>query len=741
MRIDKCLLMLCVVCLELFSPLVAKDWSAVGTFNSDALNIVNTSKDKVVANIGKIATPTFIATNSNGSHIYFTNQSANTVGVIERATQTIIETIPVGATPVDITVFGIKAYVTNFDSASITIINTLTNTVIDTILGLPNQPRSIAITPDGAKAYVVSNPTSGTPGVVSVINLATNALTPVIGTFPKQLHEVIFNPTGTKAYVTSLSGQISVIDATTNTITENFDGGTGSRGIAISNDGTTAYIADSFIDQIAVVNLASNTIVASIFVGSGANPNNVVLSPNNKILYAINTGSNTISMINTANNEIIGTILNLGVAPRSMAITPDGLLGYVVNIISSSIDTINLETNRVIDHFQNPFNGVGIPAINPMGTLAYVPNQRAKSILGLTVIDIKKRKVLGFIPEPNDAALEPTVVAITPDGTKAYVTNKGTDSPNSGQVTVFDLIKNKALTTIPVGIAPYGIAITPDGTHAYVTNLGRVNVEDGTTLTKINLNTNTVVGTVSGLINPNTIAITPNGKKAYVSSSQNPTIYVVDLITDTVSATISTRNTQGIAIMPDGTRAYMANPDDNSVSVIDIATDQLIDIISVGTKPLNLSITPDGKKVYVMINGNPLEVGNQTIIDTSTHTIIETIETPFYSLGIAITPDQAPVATFKAKKTDRKRKWIFNARASHSPTGKIQNYRWDFGDGEIINTSRPIISHTYAKAKSYVVRLKVTNSAGTSTSKVFTGQTLSRNGGPSARTSIRINND
>jgi len=59
----------------------------------------------------------------------------------------------------------------------------------------------------------------------------------------------------------------------------------------------------------------------------------------------------------------------------------------------------------------------------------------------------------------------PFGVAITPDGTRAYVTN---DSSNT--VSVVDISNNSVFATIPVGGSPIGVAITPDGTRAYVAN-------------------------------------------------------------------------------------------------------------------------------------------------------------------------------------------------------------------------------------------------------------------------------
>src|SRR5204862_4011269 len=73
-------------------------------------------------------------------------------------------------------------------------------------------------------------------------------------------------------------------------------------------------------------------------------------------------------------------------------------------------------------------------------------------------------------------------------------------------VSVIDTATNTVVATIPVGVAPNGIAITPDGTRAYVT-------DDGSdTVSVIDTTTNTVIGTIPVGVGPVAVAITPMPK-------------------------------------------------------------------------------------------------------------------------------------------------------------------------------------------------------------------------------------
>ena len=77
-------------------------------------------------------------------------------------------------------------------------------------------------------------------------------------------------------------------------------------------------------------------------------------------------------------------------------------------------------------------------------------------------------------PNPVQQA-GPFAIAITPDGTTAYVADFGSYS-----VTPIDIAANSAGTAIPVGYEPAGIVISPDGLTVYVNSLVRDGIMPGT---------------------------------------------------------------------------------------------------------------------------------------------------------------------------------------------------------------------------------------------------------------------
>ena len=79
----------------------------------------------------------------------------------------------------------------------------------------------------------------------------------------------------------------------------------------------------------------------------------------------------------------------------------------------------------------------------------------------MSVIDTATNTVIATIPVGDT----PCGVAVSPDGTRAYVTNLVDDT-----VSVIDTATNTVTATIPVGDGPDGVAVSPDGTRVYVTN-------------------------------------------------------------------------------------------------------------------------------------------------------------------------------------------------------------------------------------------------------------------------------
>lgn len=74
--------------------------------------------------------------------------------------------------------------------------------------------------------------------------------------------------------------------------------------------------------------------------------------------------------------------------------------------------------------------------------------------------------------------------------------------------------------------------------------------------------------------------------------------------------------------------------------------------------------------------------------------------------------------------------FTFDATGSYDPGKRKLSYLWDFGDGE--TSDKPIVTHTYKKAGTYVVTLTVKNDSGLNCDTAVTTTTVKVNTAPQA---------
>jgi YVTN family beta-propeller protein len=309
----------------------------------------------------------------------------------------------------------------------------------------------------------------------------------------------------------------------------------------------------------------------------------------------INNGSGEVKW--SAVPDLVTTI-NTGVTPTGIAITQDGSRAYVCNnnnygaTAGNYISVFDLTTNMPLstissDTFDQPYT----VTLSTDGLTAYITNSAGSTI---TMIDTSSNEVTGTITGFDG----PSGMAIV--GTTGYVNNYGASggagSGNGTTVSVVNLLTNTILSSIHVGQAPAALALSTDNTVLYVINY--VTGTSGTgTMSVVSTVSNTVLHTVSGFFGPFGLAV--SSSHAYITNF--------------------------------GSNNF--DPFGTTVSVVNLLTNVIETTITVGIQPAGIALSPNGKYVYVS-NYNTLYQNNQdfsgltpgqgtvNVIDTSTNTLL-----------------------------------------------------------------------------------------------------------------------
>lgn len=292
------------------------------------------------------------------------------------------------------------------------------------------------------------------------------------------------------------------------------------------------------------------TVVATIPVGSS--PDWVAVDRTTDLIYAVNVGSNTVSVINGTTNSVVATD---AVSSFPQAATVDSTLNriYVGAFQSSApLSIIDGKSNRVRSipiSNSGVVTGIAADTANNSVYMCYSSNY-------VVVLDGKTGRVTSDIYVPNCGF----GMAVN---SKANLIYSGTFAPN---VTVIDGSTNQVVNTFSIDLT--GVAsVASDGRSNHLgivdTNAGKLEVLDAST--------GALLGTISGLQNPFGVVFEPGAKFALVTEENGNDMALVNTTNFTiVSRTPVGTFPIGIDYDPVTKLAYVANYQSNTVTVISI---------------------------------------------------------------------------------------------------------------------------------------------------------------------------
>jgi YVTN family beta-propeller protein len=358
--------------------------------------------------------------------------------------------------------------------------------------------------------------------------------------------------------------------------------------MTFSPDGNLLYVVCQDSDEVRVLNAASEKVLASIPVGHV--PRGIAISQDGKRLYVTSAWSDTVSVIDTASRQVIET-LPTGFEPSGVVVDHAGTTLYVANRLSGDVSVIDLATGQEIKRLLAG-RGASYLTLSPDGKRIYCthiyPNPgafRTKPVSEITVIDTENQRVVERKPLHNVAGVFHVATSI------------------DGKLSVAAQLRPKNL--IPLAHVEHGWVFG-----------------DSLTLFGDDVGDRPVQVPIDELDRyyalPWGVAITPDKSKIFLTTAGSQSVTVIDVarvlkavnsrgkvLANDLSASAEYvvaripvgHNPRGVTLSPDGKRLFVANRLDDTISVIDTESDTVISTIALGG-PRNVDALRRGERLF-----------------------------------------------------------------------------------------------------------------------------------------------
>jgi YVTN family beta-propeller protein len=183
----------------------------------------------------------------------------------------------------------------------------------------------------------------------------------------------------------------------------------------------------------------------------------------------------------------------------------------------------------------------------------------------------------------------PKYLAVTPDNKYVVVSNFC-----SLDVSIIDVVTNKEVKRIDVGLHPRGIAITNDSSTAYVTVMG------GGIIAALNLNNYSIRTINSAGYTPRHLVLSPDNSVLYITNNKAGQIRAIDPLTDTLIKSIATGTEPRTMVMSDdGLSLYVVNYQSDTMVKVRTSDMQVIQTLKTGHHPVGITYDAQLRRVWV----------------------------------------------------------------------------------------------------------------------------------------------
>ncbi len=296
----------------------------VANQGEDTVSVIDLLARMEVKRIAVGQGPHEVALTPDEQWVVVTHSYTDTISFISTLTNEEIAQVKVGNLPRGLAIApdGL-AYVVNTGDVSVSVVDTGSRTVITTVVGFPSNVWDVAVSPDGAYAYITADGHSGT---VYRLTSGTWELSTLLTMTSGCGAGLAVSPAGSYLYVADpCLSLVRVVDATNGTASEHpLSLGQGAWEVAFSPDGAWAFVTNDFLPppgpQTRALSVLETGGPSEIFtVTVGLNPIDVKVSGNGRFLYVTNWGDNTVSIVDTETYQVAATV-NVGARPWGMAI-------------------------------------------------------------------------------------------------------------------------------------------------------------------------------------------------------------------------------------------------------------------------------------------------------------------------------------------------------------------------------------------------------------------------------------
>jgi YVTN family beta-propeller protein len=300
---------------------------------------------------------------------------------------------------------------------------------------------------------------------------------------------MVLGPLGSGLFSADHNGYISKVRTSDDTVVSNLAVSSNPYQIALNHDGTKVYVFDGSSDGARVLSTATMAVLASLPAAGGAN--GVARHPSNNEIY-VSVGSSVI-VISTISDTITATITGFtGIAFTSdIVFSPDGLTAYVTgyNDSTSYVFVLDTTTKTITTTITVGANQAAL-AITPDGFKVYGCSRVEGKfyIINTSTNEVATTVTVGF---------PITGCVFHPTNGKMYVADA------NGFIKVLDAVTKSVLANITVGETPVSPIFNYDYTKLYVANY------NGSSISVIDIATNTVTATIplAHLASPSCLAI------------------------------------------------------------------------------------------------------------------------------------------------------------------------------------------------------------------------------------------